>query len=60
MQLGKYQLYTIVRDRLDPALRLAFDIPDLTQADLQAEAREYILECGLSEDELEALIRNLQ
>ena len=60
LQLSKYQLRTIARDRLDPALRLAFNIPNIAQADLQEEAKQYILECGLSQEELDSLILHLK
>ena len=52
---GSEKYDAIAESNIIKSLKLAFDVEDLTTADLAAEAEEYLLGIGLTADEVEAL-----
>ena len=55
VQLGTEQYDVIVRSNIAKSLATAFDIENIYDADLAAEAEDYLLEIGLSREEIDAL-----
>ena len=59
VEVGSEQYDAIANSNIIKTLKRAFDVEDLTTADLAAEAREYIFSLGLTEDEVAQLYCNL-
>ncbi|MBR6228515.1 MAG: tyrosine-protein phosphatase [Eubacterium sp.] len=51
--------YPVKAEIITGELEAVFGVDDLEKADLAKEAREYIRECGLTDEEVETLITNL-
>ena len=56
---GTEQYEIIARSNICKSLVAAFDVADISEADLQAEAEAYLLEIGLSADEIAQIRTNL-
>ena len=56
---GTEQYEIIARSNICKSLAAAFDVADISEADLQAEAEAYLLEIGLSADEIAQIHANL-
>ena len=59
VQPGTEQYDIIANSNICKSLAAAFDIADIREADLQAEAEAYLLEIGLSADEIAQIRTNL-
>ena len=57
--LSRETLDAIARSNIIKTLKTAFEVEDLTAADLAAEAEEYVKAIGLTDDEIAALKTNL-
>ena len=56
---GSEKYNAIAQSNIIKSLQQAFGVADLTAADLQAEAKEYLLAIGLTEEEIGKLVNNL-
>ena len=56
---GDERYDTIAKSNIVKSLRTAFGVDDLYEADLQAEALEYVKEIGLDDDTIAKLMKNL-
>ena len=59
VQPGTEQYDVIANSNICKSLAAAFGISDIREADLQAEAEAYLLEIGLSADEIAQIRANL-
>lgn len=55
----EYAIHQLVRSNLASSLAAAFDIESIYDADLAAEADDYLLEIGLTREEVDALKASL-
>ena len=59
VQPGTEQYDIVANSNICKSLAAAFEIPDIREADLQAEAEAYLLEIGLTMDEIAQIRTNL-
>ena len=59
VQPGTEQYDIIANSNICKSLAAAFEIPDIREADLQAEAEAYLLEIGLTAEEIAQVRTNL-